>query len=109
MKNASLLILAAVAAFTFQSCMSGNHSAREGVDSVRNNYSGVPSNQDTSKVTTTLGSSTALDNSASGGTTINRGRPSSSTTMATPAQEVSPADTAKKAAPVAKADSVKKL
>lgn len=85
-------------------CNSGNAS-KDAVDSVKNPYD-VPSNHDTSKTVTTTGGATLLEYSATGGTTIPKGKPSARTTMATPATATTPAPAA--AADTAKKDSTKK-
>lgn len=91
MKKIFLMMMIASGVTLCEACNTGS-SSKEGVDSTRT-LGDVPSNRDTSKVTTTLGSATTLDLSGSGGTKIVKGRPSSRTTMTAPAAA---ADTAAK-------------
>jgi hypothetical protein len=72
MKNRALIITLFISAFLFAAC-NGDHSSRVVKDTVKNIYGTdtakvEKSNIDTSKVTSTTGDASSLDNSASGGT-----------------------------------------
>lgn len=66
--NNKIIIILSVAVLSLFSC-SGDHTARGGEDSAKYKYKETP-NTDTSKVTTTTGDASNIDNSASGGTRV---------------------------------------
>jgi ABC-type oligopeptide transport system substrate-binding subunit len=103
MKKVILVLMLAGSISVLTACNSGSAS-KDGVDSVQNNEM-PPSNRDTSKTVTSTGGATLLDYTASGGTTIPKGKPSARTTMNAPAA-AAPAPVA--AADTAKKDTVKK-
>ncbi|WP_158826312.1 hypothetical protein [Mucilaginibacter lacusdianchii] len=94
MKKVILIMMLAGSASFFQACDSGNTS-KDAADSVKNIEE--PNPIDTSKTTTELGGATVEDNSASGGTSIVKGRASNKTTMATPSTTAAKIDTAAEA------------
>ncbi len=104
MKKVILIMALAGGASLLGACNAGNAS-KDAVDSVKNPYD-VPSNHDTSKTVTTTGGATLLDYSATGGTTIPKGKPSARTTMAAPAAAATTTPAA--AADTAKKDTTKK-
>ena len=74
MKNKLFALIIVSCAALLSACSCG-HSDRTNRDSVTNRYGTdtaktAKTNQDTSKVTTTIGDASSLDNSASGGTTV---------------------------------------
>jgi len=56
-----------IAAIAFMGSCAGDHSSRHGKDTAQQKYQTTPT-VDSSKVTTTTGDATNLDNSGSGGT-----------------------------------------
>lgn len=74
MKNKFLILILACVVYLLGAC-NGDHSTRVVRDTVKNRYhsdtTGISkSNIDTTKVTTTTGDASTIDNSASGGTKI---------------------------------------
>jgi ABC-type oligopeptide transport system substrate-binding subunit len=98
MKKVILVLMLAGSISVLEACNSGSAS-KDSVDSVKNDDM-PPSNKDTSKTVTSTGGATLLDYTASGGTTIPKGKPSARTNMNAPVTAAAPvaaaADTAKK-------------
>jgi hypothetical protein len=104
MKKVILVMMLAGSAAMLQACHTGN-ATHDAPDSAKTNTYEV-SNIDTSKTVTSTGGATLLDYTASGGTTMPKGKPSARTTMNAPAAAA--AATPAAAADTAKADSTKK-
>lgn len=68
MKPIAILMLACTISVLF--ACGGDHSDRTVRDTAKNVHDSIPSNIDTSKVTTTTGDAGAVNNSASGGTKV---------------------------------------